>query len=202
MSADLDGPARTPAHPALGWAAAWLAVLATITASPRAEAGLGVALGPTVAASAGGHASGGGLTLGFTVGETVVGLSLTPSVPATQIAGFWGVGSGPVLDAGEGHAGAVSDRLSLAVAPNPFTTGTQLQIMLPSSARAHPVRLQIFDPNGRLVRAFALPRGTIGRQSIAWDGRDGSGRRVPVGLYHGLLEAGPFRERRRIAHVR
>jgi cytochrome c peroxidase len=65
--------------------------------------------------------------------------------------------------------------------PNPFTAGTTLRFDL---SGATPVELAVYDVSGRLMkrldsRAIAVP----GSYSVAWDGTDDSGRRVPAGVY-------------------
>ena len=57
-----------------------------------------------------------------------------------------------------------------------------------------PLRLCLFDLTGRLV-GERRQQQTAGRHQIVWDGRDGSGRRVPPGLYIAELHiAGDARE--------
>ena len=71
------------------------------------------------------------------------------------------------------------------VYPNPFQTETRLNFAVPQSGS---VRLTIFDVRGRLVATVmerALPSGW---RSVAWNGRDNSGRSVPSGTYFAKLE--------------
>jgi len=49
-------------------------------------------------------------------------------------------------------------------------------------------RLTIHDLAGRLVRSFDLAPQISGRLSLSWDGKDGSGKRLPVGIYACRLE--------------
>ena len=65
--------------------------------------------------------------------------------------------------------------------PNPFTAGTTLRYELSGATR---VELAVYDVSGRLQkrldsRAIAVP----GSYSVAWDGTDDGGRRVPAGVY-------------------
>ena len=65
--------------------------------------------------------------------------------------------------------------------PNPFTAGTTLRYELSGATR---VELAVYDVSGRLqkrldARAIAVP----GSYSVAWDGTDDDGRRVPAGVY-------------------
>jgi hypothetical protein len=64
--------------------------------------------------------------------------------------------------------------------PNPFNPTTTFRFELD---RATPVRLEIFDLSGRLVRVLVQGRRDAGFHDVIWDGRDGRGRRVPSGAY-------------------
>jgi hypothetical protein len=71
-------------------------------------------------------------------------------------------------------------------APNPFNPSTTITIGLPA---ASPVRLSIFDVNGRLVRTLADATVPAGFRSFVWHGRDDKGNRVGSGVYFYRLEA-------------
>lgn len=55
-----------------------------------------------------------------------------------------------------------------------------------------PVRLDIFDGLGRLVRALAWAHQAHGQHQIEWDGRDPKGRVVPSGTYFCRLKTEGF----------
>ena len=78
-------------------------------------------------------------------------------------------------------------RASLLAAPNPFARSARLAFTL---ARPGPVRLDLFDPGGRRVRALARGPREAGTHVVEWDGRDGRGALVPAGVYLARLEAG------------
>lgn len=70
--------------------------------------------------------------------------------------------------------------------PNPFNPRTMISFDL---GEAGPVRLEIFDLRGRLVRSL-LDRGLpAGQHSQIWDGRSDSGGEVASGLYFYRLVA-------------
>lgn len=69
--------------------------------------------------------------------------------------------------------------------PNPAKSGAQFKFSLPRDSR---VTLILFDQQGRKVRELAGGVISAGEHAVAWDGRDGSGRRVPSGLYFCRLE--------------
>jgi len=45
------------------------------------------------------------------------------------------------------------------------------------------VTLDVFDVRGRRVRALAGDNRDAGRQEIAWDGKDDTGRALASGIY-------------------
>jgi hypothetical protein len=79
--------------------------------------------------------------------------------------------------------------------PNPFTLSTTIRYEI---AERIPVRLAVYDANGRLVRRLAggLPTGVDHR--VVWDGRDDSGSRVAAGTYFYRLETGSSTEAKRV----
>ncbi len=70
--------------------------------------------------------------------------------------------------------------------PNPFNPSTTIAFSL---ERPGPVRLQVFDARGYLVRTLVDERRAAGRQSVVWDGRDGDGRAAAAGVYLYRLSA-------------
>jgi hypothetical protein len=75
--------------------------------------------------------------------------------------------------------------------PNPFATTTLLRFDLPERCR---VRLEVFDPQGRRVRALADSEFPAGFHSLAWDRRNQDGEHVRPGVYLYRIEAGAFRD--------
>jgi DNA-binding beta-propeller fold protein YncE len=74
----------------------------------------------------------------------------------------------------------------LAHFPNPATSaGTTIAFHLPAK---EPVRLQLFDARGRLVRTLLDGAAGPGAVHAAWDGTDDDGRRVASGRYFSRLE--------------
>lgn len=71
------------------------------------------------------------------------------------------------------------------VAPNPGRGGTTIDFSL---ARAGDVALDVLDTGGRRVAALG---GSFdaGRHALPWNGRDGSGARLPAGLYFVRMRA-------------
>ena len=71
---------------------------------------------------------------------------------------------------------ARSSRVRLLAVPNPV--GEQTRLMLAGSAPEGTWQIRILDPSGRLRRVLPLSDGFL-----VWDRRDGSGRRLPAGVY-------------------
>lgn len=83
--------------------------------------------------------------------------------------------------------------------PNPFTLELGLSFTL---ERAGPVRLGVHDAAGRRVATLVEGWREAGTHAARWDGRDGSGRLAPNGVYVAVLEALGERVSRKIAHLR
>jgi hypothetical protein len=76
-----------------------------------------------------------------------------------------------------------SSKPSLQITPNPFNpqvSPTQVKYRAPTDAT---VTIKIFDSAGKLVKTLLEKREAGGEQIISWDGKDDSGKRMPVGLY-------------------
>jgi len=95
-------------------------------------------------------------------------------------------------------SGAAS-ALSLTALPNPCRSGTTFLV---GSDRAGEQRLEIFDVVGRTVRVLARGDFPAGRRRVTWDGADGTGRRVPPGVYPVVFTAAGRARQARVAVVR
>jgi len=77
-------------------------------------------------------------------------------------------------------------------APNPFSATTAISLFLPGEVPAGEGRLTIYDVSGRAVKIFDLSEKNRGGISLTWDGRDGTGRMVPSGVYFCRMSAPDF----------
>lgn len=73
------------------------------------------------------------------------------------------------------------------VGPNPFSSEVIFAVSMPVSGA---LVWRVHDLRGRLVRGPVAEAGAVGHNDITWDGRDGSGRRLPSGLYVLSVTAG------------
>lgn len=83
--------------------------------------------------------------------------------------------------------------------PNPFGDATTIPYSVPGPG---PVRVGIYDIRGALVRILASDVASAGWHRIIWDGRNRQGRKVSSGVYFCRLEAGEYRETRRMVVLR
>jgi len=65
-------------------------------------------------------------------------------------------------------------------APNPFNPTTTIRFSVPQT---EPVKLVIYDVNGRVVRTLVDGTLEVGRHEVSWDGTDMVGRSVASGVY-------------------
>jgi len=68
----------------------------------------------------------------------------------------------------------------LSVYPTPFNPRLTIRVDLPEASDA---RLAIHDVGGRLVRVLDGESPAAGPQTLSWDGRDATGRRLASGVY-------------------
>ena len=122
--------------------------------------------------------------------------------------GFWsgGAASGTAVPAGAA-GGATADAPRYFVlyepAPSPFAQNVFASTVIAFDVpEPRPMRLAIFDAEGRCVRI--LVRGSLpaGRYQRAWDGKDEDGRVVASGIYFLRLDAGTTVARQKVVLIR
>jgi flagellar hook assembly protein FlgD len=82
--------------------------------------------------------------------------------------------------------------------PNPFNPSTTIAFTLQAAGRA---RLVVFDAAGRQVRTLVDETRPAGRHEVRWDGVDDRGRQVSSGVHFCRMEAGSFRDTKRMTLV-
>jgi hypothetical protein len=79
--------------------------------------------------------------------------------------------------------------------PNPFNPTTTIRYQIPQS---EPVKLDIYNVRGQLVRALIRQQQNAGYHVVKWDGRNEQGNLVSSGLYFYKIQAGSFSQTRRM----
>jgi flagellar hook assembly protein FlgD len=80
--------------------------------------------------------------------------------------------------------------------PNPFNPSTMIEYSLDEPA---PVRIEIFDIRGELVRTLVNEYQQSGVHTAAWNGKTDTGGALPTGVYsYSLVTAGKQAARKMI----
>jgi hypothetical protein len=72
-------------------------------------------------------------------------------------------------------------------APNPFSSGTEINFLLKTAAQ---VKLSIYAYNGKRITQLISKHLEEGSHTIRWDGSDASGKDMPDGVYLCELNTG------------
>jgi hypothetical protein len=83
--------------------------------------------------------------------------------------------------------------------PNPFNPVTRIRVDLPKSCE---VSLAVYDVLGREIIRLMTGEQVAGRYRIHWNGRDRYGKQVTSGVYFYRIEAGEFKQVRKMLLVR
>jgi hypothetical protein len=83
--------------------------------------------------------------------------------------------------------------------PNPFGAETTIRFDLPEPAV---VSLRVFDVNGCLIKSLVFGTYPPGHHSVSWAGDDEKGRIVSPGIYFTHMEAGVFKDIRKVIILR
>ncbi len=88
--------------------------------------------------------------------------------------------------------------------PNPFNNHTTIVFDLPVNEvdAVHPIRLMIYDVQGRLVRTLFQGSLSGGQYRVLWNGKNAGGQDVPTGKYICTLVGPNFRTSRFLTLVR
>ena len=79
--------------------------------------------------------------------------------------------------------------------PNPFNPLTQIKYDLPEDAM---VTIQIFDLMGRNIRSLVNNTQSAGYHSVRWDATNQYGEPVSAGMYLYIIQAGDFRQTKKM----
>jgi hypothetical protein len=79
--------------------------------------------------------------------------------------------------------------------PNPFNPVTTIRYDIPEDGF---VNITIYDLVGRQVKALLNSSQTAGHRSIQWNATNNAGQQVPAGVYLYRIEAGEFRQTKKM----
>ena len=79
--------------------------------------------------------------------------------------------------------------------PNPFNPKTVIRYDLPKETT---VKILIYDMLGRLVTTLADNKHNAGFKQVHWDATNGFGKKVSAGLYLYTIQAGAFRQTKKM----
>ena len=79
--------------------------------------------------------------------------------------------------------------------PNPFNPTTTLSYFIPKDEFVY---INIHDSNGRLVRNLVKEQRLAGRNSVNWNATNNKGQNIAAGVYFYCIEAGNFRQTKKM----
>jgi flagellar hook assembly protein FlgD len=79
--------------------------------------------------------------------------------------------------------------------PNPFNPTTQIKYDLPEDAM---VNITIYDLMGRSIKSLVNSNQSAGYRSIQWNATNNLGEPVSAGMYIYMIQAGEFRQTKKM----
>ena len=83
--------------------------------------------------------------------------------------------------------------------PNPFNPVTTISYYLPTNEF---VDIAIYDLTGRIVKNLVSLNQNAGYNSIQWNATNNSGKKVNSGIYFYSIQAGEFRQTKKINYIK
>jgi len=83
--------------------------------------------------------------------------------------------------------------------PNPFNPVTTLRYDLPEDAL---VNITIYDMMGRQIRTLISSQHSAGYKSVQWNATNDAGSPVSAGLYFYMIQAGDFKQTKKMMLVK
>jgi hypothetical protein len=106
------------------------------------------------------------------------------------------IGTPMATAVGDDRFAALPDGYELAQNyPNPFNSTTRIEFSLPARTS---VRLAVHNLLGRRVRDWFMESLPAGRYSVEWNGANDRGQTVASGVYLYSLQAGEYRDCRKM----
>ena len=79
--------------------------------------------------------------------------------------------------------------------PNPFNPSTTLSYSLPENSF---VNVHVFDMVGRTIKILVSEMQTAGNKVLRWNATDAAGSPVSAGIYLNMIQAGDFRQTKKM----
>ncbi len=143
---------------------------------------------------------------GLTDGSGDVTLTVSPSTTGTIDVTAWAHNHNPYqgsITVTSGTSAPETEGVQVNmlgnVSPSPTATMATIPFGLAESGAA---RIDVYDISGRIVRTLFQGERAAGMHSVVWDLNNGSGSRVPAGLYHVRLQAPGFTAARSLMVLR
>jgi hypothetical protein len=86
-----------------------------------------------------------------------------------------------------GIPSSAASKLTVKVGPNPLQDASYFHYTLNSAAN---VDIKIYSLDGKVVKSIAASQASAGAYSLAWNGNDNKGAKVPAGVYIYEVKAG------------
>jgi hypothetical protein len=83
--------------------------------------------------------------------------------------------------------------------PNPFSSETAIRFGVKD---AQPVRIEVFNAKGQLVRTLLHDRLAKGHYQLAWNGTDNYGKLVASGIYFCRMSAGDYKSVKKMLYMK
>ena len=95
-----------------------------------------------------------------------------------------------------GHGGVPEEFAIKQNFPNPFNPTTRIRYQLPEQSN---VTIQIYDIMGRIVRTLVTNQNELaGFHQLTWDATNNNGDPVSAGMYLYVIQAGDFRDTKKM----
>ena len=104
----------------------------------------------------------------------------------------------------EEHKLSQSNGTYFTIFPNPSNGITEMRYYIQDASSVNQdILLHIYDVTGKLIKDLSTQHAATGyHSSITWDGRDGTGKAMPNGIYFIKFTAGEYRETLKLLLVR
>ncbi|MCX8010038.1 MAG: T9SS type A sorting domain-containing protein, partial [Ignavibacteria bacterium] len=83
--------------------------------------------------------------------------------------------------------------------PNPFNPQTKIKYSLP---KGEYVKIKVFDVNGKEVAELVNNYQSPGNYTVEWNGRNNFGQQVSSGIYFYQIEAGKYKETKKMTLIK